>query len=73
MPAVSCHGEGEADGDAFVSSAAAPAKGSALFFSAGVVVALVSAPLGDWTLFSVETGGAPSPVVTCTEKRPGAG
>jgi hypothetical protein len=69
MPAVSFHGDGETDGDAFVSSPAAPAKGSALFCSAGAAVALLSALLGD----SPETGDALSPVVTCNEKRPGAG
>jgi hypothetical protein len=74
MPALSLfHGDGEADGDAFVSSDSAPAKGSVVFFSAGVTVALFSEPLGGSIAFSVEPGAALSPVVTCNEKRPGAG
>ena len=51
----------------------APLNGSSFFFSAGVAVALLSKLLGDSPAFSVEPGAALSPVVTCNEKRPGAG
>src|SRR2546423_5038937 len=47
MPAVSFYGDGETDGDAFVSSVSTPVKGSVLFFSAGGAVALFSELLGD--------------------------
>ena len=73
MPWVSFYYGGDADGDALFSCASAPAKGSVLFFSAGEAVALLSAPLEDSAGFSPEAPEALSPVVTCNEKRPGAG